>query len=152
MCEWVSEWQGHLLSCPGQLKRQISQQKQTNLSKTKPSKTKPSIALCWPNTTNYQPVLTYTDPIPSCIDQYRLQLAQCDQVPTTAAFYWPCTIINQPVRFILTQYHQVWSSTNLYCCCLRIRDFCTVYPGSCLRCWWTIGIFRPLKYTEVLSN
>ena len=32
---------------------------------------------------------------------------------------------------ILTQYHQVSTSTNLYCFCLGTTDSCTVYPGSC---------------------
>ena len=52
----------------------------------------------------YQPVLPSTDPVPSYINQY---------------------------RFILTQYHQVSTSTNLYCFCLGTTDSCTVYPGSC---------------------
>ena len=34
-------------------------------------------------------------------------------------------------RSILTQYHQLSTCTNLYCCCLGITDSCTVYPGSC---------------------
>ena len=33
---------------------------------------------------------------------------------------------------ILTQYHQVATSTKLYCFCLGTTDSCTVYPGSCL--------------------
>ena len=58
----------------------------------------------WPSTTKYQPLPPSTDPLPSYFNQY---------------------------HSILTQYHQVSTSTNLYCCCLGIRDFCTVYPGSC---------------------
>ena len=38
--------------------------------------------------------------------------------------------INQ-YRFILTQYHQVSTSINLYCFCLGTTDSCTVYPRSC---------------------
>ena len=34
---------------------------------------------------------------------------------------------------LLTQYHQVPTSTNLYCCCLGITDSCTVYPWSCYK-------------------
>ena len=52
----------------------------------------------------YQPIRPSIDPVPPCTNQ-------C------------CPI--------LTQYHQVSTSTNLYCCCLGITDFCTVYPGSC---------------------
>ena len=52
----------------------------------------------------YQPVPPSTDPVPSYINQY---------------------------RFIMTQYHQVSTSTNLYCFCLGTTDSCTVYHGSC---------------------
>ena len=40
-------------------------------------------------------------------------------------------IVNHQCHSILTQHHKISTSTNLYCCCLRITDFCTVYPGSC---------------------
>ena len=40
-------------------------------------------------------------------------------------------IVNHQCYSILTQYHHVSTSTNLFCCCLGITDFCTVYPGSC---------------------
>ena len=29
-------------------------------------------------------------------------------------------------------YCLISTSINLYCCCLGIRDFCAVYPGSCI--------------------
>ena len=88
-------------------------------------------ALYWSSTNKYQQVSPHTHPVPSCI--------------ASTAFYWPRTIMYQPVpastdplplyinqyHSILTQYHQVSTSTNLYCCCMEITDFCTVYPGSC---------------------
>ena len=57
-----------------------------------------------PPFTNPVPLLLTRDLVPSYINQY---------------------------LSILTQYHQVSTSTNLYCCCLGITDFCTVYPGCC---------------------
>ena len=48
--------------------------------------------------------------------------------------------INQ-CHSILTQYHQVSTSTNLYCCCLAIAHSCTVYPGSCSFFFSLKGVF-----------
>ena len=38
-----------------------------------------------------------TDPVPSCINQYRLLLTQHHQILTPFAFYWPSIIMYQPV-------------------------------------------------------
>ena len=85
-------------------------------------------ALYWSSATKYQQVEPHTDPVPSCINQYRLLLTQYHQVPNSTAFCWTSTIIYQPVPLhidpvppsinqyqpILTQYHQVPTSTASY--------------------------------------
>ena len=91
-----------------------------------------STTLYRPSTTKYQSVLTYTDPVISCIDQYRLLLTHYHQVPTATAFYWPNTITYQPVPLYTDPVPPSVNQYTLYCCCLGITDFCTVYPGSCL--------------------
>ena len=53
--------------------------------------------LYWSFATMHQQVEPHTDPVPSCINQYCLLLTQYHQVPTSTALYWPSTIIYQPV-------------------------------------------------------
>ena len=82
----------------------------------------------WPSITEYQPILSYTDPVPPSTKQYCLILTQNHQVPTRNGLHWPSTTKYQPVppftdqapsstnqyRPLLTQHHQVPSSTALY--------------------------------------
>ena len=89
-----------------------------------PSSTK----LSWPNTTKHQSVPLHTDPVPSCINQFRSILTHYHQEPTSTAPYWPNTTKYQLVlpftdpvpscinqyRPILTQYHQISTSTAFY--------------------------------------
>ena len=42
---------------------------------------------CLSSTTKYQQVSPHTDPVPSCINQYRLLLTQNHHVSTSTAFY-----------------------------------------------------------------
>ena len=81
-------------------------------------------------------VSPHTDPVPSCINHYRLLLTQYHQVPTSTSINLPSTILYLiqisdffnltpkyflPYcliltwnRLLLTQYHQVPTSTGLY--------------------------------------
>ena len=59
-----------------------------------------------------------SDPVPPSTSRYRFLLTQYHHISTSTTPYWPKT-------------NQVSTNTNLYCCCLGITDFCTVYPGSC---------------------
>ena len=98
----------------------------------------------------YQQLPPSTDPVPPSTNKYRPLLTHYHHVSTSTAFYWPSTTKYQQVsphtdpvtacinqcRDLLTQYHYIststapyWPSTNLY---LRITDFCTFCPGSCL--------------------
>ena len=104
-----------------------------------------STALYWPSNIMYQLLPPSTDPVPPSINKYRPILTQYHHVSTSTAIYWPSNTKYQPeppstdpvpsyinqCHSILTQYHQVSTSVNLYCCCMGITDFCTVYPGSC---------------------
>ena len=45
----------------------------------------------------YRPVPLHTDPVTSYINQYRPILTQYHQVPTSTTFYWPSTIKHRPV-------------------------------------------------------
>ena len=86
----------------------------------------------------YQPLPPSADPVPPNNNKYRPILTQYHHLSTSTAFYWPST----------TKYQQlppytdpVPPSINLYCCCMGITDFCTVYPGSCF-----------VKYSENLNK
>ena len=45
----------------------------------------------------YQPVPLHTDPVPPSTNQHRLLVTQYHQVPTSTPLYWPSTIIYQPL-------------------------------------------------------
>ena len=83
-----------------------------------------STALKWPGTIMYQLLLPSTDPVPA---PYWPSTTKCQPVPPSTE---PVPLYINQYHTILTQYHQVSTSINLYCCCMGITDFCTVYPGS----------------------
>ena len=84
-------------------------------------------ALYWSSATKYQQVEPHTDPVPSCINQYRLLLTQYYQVPTGTAFYWTNTIIYQPV----TSTAPYWPSATKYQSMLTYTDPVSSYINQC---------------------
>ena len=50
--------------------------------------------------TQYNPIPSYTDPVPICTNQHRPILSQYHQVPTSTAPYWPSTTESRTVSIL----------------------------------------------------
>ena len=86
----------------------------------------------------------YTDPVPSWINQYRLLLTQYHQVPTSTAFYWTSTIVYQPV---LLHIEAVPPSINQY---RPMLTQCHHKSTSTAFCWPSTTKYQPVPtYTVV---